>query len=48
VPAVLKTPDFKIPSQTYSVENIAKWSAGGEDAWFYRGTDTDSVERKKL
>lgn len=41
VPAKLKTPDFKIPTQVYSVENLAKWSAGGEDAWFYRGSDTD-------
>jgi len=25
----------------YSVEHLAKWSAGGDDAWFYRGTDTE-------
>ena len=41
VPAVLKTPDFKIPTTVYSVEHLAKWSAGGDDAWFYRGTDTE-------
>jgi hypothetical protein len=40
VPAVLKHPDFRIPTETYSVENRAKWSAGGDDAWFYKGTDT--------
>ena len=33
VPAVLKTPDFKIPTEVYSVENHAKWSA--KDEWFY-------------
>ena len=33
VPAVLKTPDFRIPSEVYSVENHAKWSA--KDEWFY-------------
>jgi hypothetical protein len=33
VPAELKTPDFKIPTEVYSVENHAKWSA--EDKWFY-------------
>jgi hypothetical protein len=41
VPAQLKIPDFKIPTETYCVENIAKWSAGGDDSWFYRGTDTE-------
>jgi hypothetical protein len=24
----------------YCVENRAKWSAGGDDSWFYRGTET--------
>ena len=33
VPAVLKTPDFKIPTEVYSVENHAKWAA--KDEWFY-------------
>jgi hypothetical protein len=33
VPAVLKIPDFKIPTEVYSVENHAKWSA--KDEWFY-------------
>lgn len=33
VPAELKTPDFKIPTEVYSVENHAKWSA--KDEWFY-------------
>jgi hypothetical protein len=33
VPAVLKTPDFKIPTEVYSVENHAKWTA--KDEWFY-------------
>ena len=33
VPAVLKTPDFSIPTEVYSVENHAKWSA--KDEWFY-------------
>lgn len=42
VPAQLKTPDFKIPRQTYSVEHIAKWSVGGDDSWFYRGRETDA------
>jgi hypothetical protein len=41
VPAQLKTPDFKIPTQVYCVENQAKWSAGGDDSWFYRGTETE-------
>ena len=41
VPAKLKTPDFKIPTTVYSVEHLAKWSAGGDDSWFYRGTDTE-------
>lgn len=42
VPAVLKHSDFRIPTETYSVENRAKWSAGDDnfDAWFYKGTDT--------
>jgi hypothetical protein len=25
----------------YCVENQAKWSAGGDDSWFYRGTETE-------
>jgi hypothetical protein len=33
VPAELKTPDFRIPTDVYSVENHAKWSA--KDEWFY-------------
>jgi len=33
VPAVLKVPDFKIPTEVHSVENHAKWSA--KDEWFY-------------
>jgi hypothetical protein len=33
VPAILKTPDFRIPTDVYSVENHAKWSA--KDEWFY-------------
>jgi hypothetical protein len=33
VPAVLKIPDFKIPTEVYSVENHAKWTA--KDEWFY-------------
>ena len=33
VPATLKTPDFRIPTEVYSVENHAKWSA--KDEWFY-------------
>jgi len=41
VPAQLKTPDFRIPTETYSVENRAKWTAGGDDAWFYRGETTE-------
>jgi hypothetical protein len=41
VPAELKHPDFKIPTEVYSVENRAKWSAGGDDSWFYKGTNID-------
>ena len=41
VPAELKTPDFKIPTEVYSVENHAKWSA--EDKWFY---DFEEIKRK--
>jgi len=41
VPAELKTPDFKIPTEVYSVENHAKWSA--KDKWFY---DFEEIKRK--
>jgi hypothetical protein len=36
VPPDMKTPDFKISKQVYSVENVSKWSAGGQDSWFYQ------------
>jgi len=36
VPPVVKTPDFKIPTEVYSVENISKWSVGTPDSWFYK------------
>ena len=36
VPPVVKTPDFRIPTEVYSVENISKWSVGTPDSWFYK------------
>ena len=36
VPPTIKTPDFKIPTEVYSVENVSKWSVGTPDTWFYQ------------
>jgi hypothetical protein len=41
VPNELKTPDFKIPTDTWSVENVSKWSTAGDDSWFYQFKETD-------
>jgi hypothetical protein len=45
VPPVLKTPDFKIPTEVYTVENRAKWSAGGEDSWFYQFKEMENEQK---
>ena len=41
VPNELKTPDFKIPTDVWSVENVSKWSMGGDTSWFYQFKETD-------
>jgi hypothetical protein len=42
VPDKVKFPDFKIPTTVYTVENRAKWSAGGQDAWFYQFNEVEN------
>ena len=34
-----KTPDFKVCSQNYTVENTPKWSVGHTDEWQYKTKD---------
>jgi hypothetical protein len=34
-----KTPDFKVCSQNYTVENTPKWSVGHTDDWQYKTKD---------
>ena len=36
VPAERKTPDFKVCTQNYTVENNPKWSVGHTDEWAYK------------
>jgi hypothetical protein len=36
VPADRKTPDFKVCTQNYTVENNPKWSVGHTDEWAYK------------
>mgnify|MGYP005651229753 CR=1 FL=1 len=39
VPAERKTPDFKVCTQNYTVENNPKWSVGHTDEWAYKSKD---------
>jgi len=36
IPAERKTPDFKVCTQNYTVENTPKWSVGHTDDWAYK------------
>jgi hypothetical protein len=36
VPVERKTPDFKVCTQNYQVENTPKWSVGHTDEWAYK------------
>jgi len=42
VPTDTKTPDFKVCSQNYTVENTPKWSVGHTDDWQYKAKDEEN------
>ena len=43
IPAETKTPDFKVCTQNYMVENTPKWSVGHTNDWNYRTEDENET-----